>query len=143
MQFSGRPMIENATSPDVLFSAGELESIKQAMGQYRSLSWYGKAVKLSENESAVIAGLLKTARFNGYYTHSIWGDGSIRWEVLAESQSKKLNKDRMRICIEACDVCSTNFHAMFYPGDPKPTMCSKCSIKKALEAWKKEVRRKS
>lgn len=130
--FKGKPLIQNATRPNQLFTKGENETLKQCLeNQYaKDRGW--KEKQPSEQEKANMANLLELARFHGYYPRRIDENGKIKWACMIYQPNRK--RSQIIISIIACAECGVNFHSHHYEDERSYTLCEKCRPKKPENA---------
>jgi len=120
----GKPLIENATEPEELFTDDDLEIIKSAIS--RKLSWdkYGKEPKEDAINTKKAGSLLAQARLNGYYPAGISETGDVVWYCVVQPKYEKMRN--ASVFLQVCEKCGERFQAPYFIEEMPNKLCHNC-----------------
>lgn len=127
MLVRGKPLIENAMTPEQMFTERDLELIKAALGRMYVREKHGREAKVEATEVLKVGALLQLARQNGYYPRGVNKHGGIRWVCLSHPKSRKLQTSR--VSLMTCNKCGRRYQEAYYPEKEPERHCPACRVK--------------
>jgi len=124
MLTKGKPLIENAETPEDMFSDEDLEIIKSAIAKKRSQDKYGKEPKEDAINTKKAGSLLAQARLNGYYPAGISETGDVVWYCVVQPKYEKMRN--AGVFLQVCEKCGERFHATYFIEEMPNKLCHNC-----------------